>query len=59
MFHLIADKMDTHHLIILWLIGVVLIAIGWYLPGAMIFLWLGVLTLIFGAALAFRRPNEG
>jgi hypothetical protein len=47
--------MESVFIIALWLIGIVLIAIGWYVPGASGIAWLGGLTLAFGALLALRR----
>jgi len=41
--------------IFLWMLGIVLIAISWYLPNAQGFLWLGAVTVAFGAALALLR----
>lgn len=41
--------------IFLWLLGIVLIAISWYVPNAHGFFWLGGITLALGAALALLR----
>ena len=49
--------MESIYIIALWLLGIVLVAVGWYIPGAAVFAWLGLATLIFGAALAFRRSQ--
>ena len=46
--------MESLYVILLWLIGIIMIAIGWYVQGAGGFVYLGALTLVFGAALAFR-----
>jgi membrane-bound ClpP family serine protease len=50
--------MESIYIIALWLLGIVLVVIGWYLPGAGGFAWLGAATLVFGAALAFRRGGS-
>jgi len=47
--------MESVYIIALWLIGVTLVVIGWYVPGAGMIDWLGAVTLAFGALLAFRR----
>ena len=47
--------MESIYILGLWLLGIVLVAVGWYIPGAGVFAWLGLATLVFGAALAFRR----
>ncbi len=47
--------MESIYIVLLWLIGIVLVATGWYVPGAGGFQWLGAVTLFFGAALAFRN----
>ena len=47
--------MESIYVIALWLLGIILVAIGWYVPGAGGFAWLGAATLIFGAVLAIRR----
>ena len=39
----------------LWLLGLFLIALSWYIPGAAGFFWLGGLTLLFGFALVYFR----
>jgi membrane-bound ClpP family serine protease len=44
--------------VLLWLLGILLIAASWYLPGAGGFFWLGGLTLLFGFALAYFRRGE-
>jgi hypothetical protein len=41
--------------ILLWLLGIVLIAVSWYIPGAGGFFWLGGLSLLFGFVLAYLR----
>jgi membrane-bound ClpP family serine protease len=41
------------YIIFLWLLGIVLVSIGWYVPGAGIIALLGAATLIFGAYLAY------
>jgi len=41
--------------IILWLLGILLIAVSWYVPKAGGFLWLGVISLAFGAVLGLLR----
>jgi len=48
-------EMESIYIIALWLMGIVMIAVGWYVPNASGFVWLGALTLLFGAALAFFR----
>jgi membrane-bound ClpP family serine protease len=47
--------MESIYVVALWLLGIVLIAVGWYIPDASIFVWLGGLTLLFGAAIVFMR----
>ena len=49
--------MESIYIISLWLLGIILVVVGWYIPKAGIFAWLGLATLIFGAALAFRRSH--
>ncbi|HEV2225815.1 MAG TPA: hypothetical protein VGR56_03310 [Nitrososphaerales archaeon] len=44
--------------LLLWVLGILLIAVSWYLPGAGGFLWLGGLTLLFGFSLAYFRRGE-
>jgi membrane-bound ClpP family serine protease len=44
--------------VLLWLLGILLIAASWYLPGAGGFLWLGGLTLLFRFAIAYFRRVE-
>ena len=50
-------RLESIYIIALWLLGIVLVVIGWYIPGAGGFAWLGAATLIFGAVLAFRRGS--
>ena len=52
------ESMESIYIIALWLVGIVLVVIGWYVPGAGGFAWLGAATLVFGAALAFRRGSS-
>ena len=52
------ERMESIYIIALWLLGVVLVLIGWYVPGAGGFAWLGAATLVFGAVLAFRRSSS-
>ena len=47
--------MENLYIIILWIIGIILVAVGWYVPGASGFQILGFLTMAFGAALAFLK----
>ena len=49
--------MESVYIISLWLLGIILVVVGWYIPEAGIFAWLGLATLVFGAALAFRRSH--
>jgi len=51
------EQMESIYIIALWLLGIVLVVVGWYIPDAGILAWLGLATLIFGAALAFRRSH--
>jgi len=51
------EQMESIYIIALWLLGIVLVVVGWYIPNAGVFAWLGLATLIFGAALAFRRSH--
>ena len=51
--------MESVFIIMIWLLGIIMIAIGWYVPNAGGFVWLGGLTLVFGAALAFMRREAG
>jgi len=53
-----ARRMESIYIVALWLLGIVLVVIGWYVPGAGGFAWLGAATLVFGAALAFRRSGS-
>ena len=50
--------MESIYIIALWLLGIVLVVIGWYVPGAGGFAWLGAATMIFGAVMAFRRSSS-
>ena len=54
----LVKRMESIYIIALWLLGIVLVAIGWYVPGAGGFAWLGAATLVFGAVLAFRRSSS-
>ncbi|MGD0146525.1 MAG: hypothetical protein ABSB53_06725 [Nitrososphaerales archaeon] len=47
--------MEFPSFIILWLLGIALIVISWYVPHAQGFFWLGGITLAFGVALALLR----
>jgi membrane-bound ClpP family serine protease len=47
--------MESVYIIALWLIGIALVVVGWYVPGASLIVYLGAVTLVFGALLAFRR----
>jgi membrane-bound ClpP family serine protease len=49
--------MESVYIIALWLLGIVMVIVGWYVSDAGVFAWLGLATLIFGAALAFRRSH--
>jgi len=49
--------MESIYIIGLWLLGIILVAVGWYIPEAWIFAFLGLATLVFGAALALRRSH--
>jgi len=48
-------KLNEIYVVGLWLIGVCLVAFGWYVPGAVGIAYLGGLTLAFGALMAFKR----
>jgi hypothetical protein len=51
--------MEGTYIVVLWLLGIFLIAISWYGgPKAGGFLWLGILTMAFGAALALMRRGS-
>ncbi len=45
------------YIVLLWLLGIVLVGVGWYIPGATIIVVLGVLTLLFGAYLAYLQRS--
>jgi len=47
--------MESLHIVLLWLFGIVMIGIGWYVPGAGGIAWLGAATLVFGAIVALRH----
>ena len=49
--------MEGRYVIGLWILGIVLVIVGWYIPGASIFGWLGAITLAFGAAVALYRRS--
>jgi membrane-bound ClpP family serine protease len=50
--------MESIYIIALWLLGIVLVVVGWYVSGAGGFAWLGAGTMIFGAVMAFRRSSS-
>ncbi len=47
--------MRGFYIVLLWLLGIVLVATGWYIPGAGIIALLGAVTLLFGAYLAYLQ----
>jgi membrane-bound ClpP family serine protease len=50
--------MEGRYVIGLWMLGIILVIVGWYVPGAGAVAWLGGITLAFGAAVAlFRRTT--
>ncbi len=46
------------YIVFLWLLGIILVVFGWYIPGAGVIALLGAATLIFGAFLAYLQ-REG
>ncbi len=42
---------------LLWLLGIFLVVVSWYVPNAGGFFWLGGLTLGFGVLLALVRKG--
>lgn len=51
----LSPEMESLHIVLLWLFGIVMIGIGWYVPGAGGIAWLGAATLVFGAIVALRH----
>jgi hypothetical protein len=50
--------MEGPYIVLLWLLGIVLVAASWIIPRAGGFAYLGALTLAFSAALALLRRNS-
>lgn len=51
--------MATHPTPALWMIGIAAIAIGWFIPGAGGFFWLGVGAIIVGTLIGLMGAGRG